>query len=178
MNVDAVLGGNFRRVHGGDADDVLNFLLDLGGPRRRQVDLVDDGQDLQAVVNGQIGVRQRLGLDALRRVDDQHRALAGGQAAGDFIVEVDVARRVDEVQDIFLAVVGAVVQTHGAGLDGDAAFAFKLHGVENLVLHLALFNGMALLQQTVGQRGFAVVNVGDDRKIADMRKVGHVRFLS
>jgi len=23
-----------------------------------------------------------------------------------------------------------------------------------------------------------VVNVGDDRKIADMRKVGHVRFLS
>ena len=142
MNVDAVLGGNFRRVHGGDADDVLNFLLDLGGPRRRQVDLVDDGQDLQAVVNGQIGVRQRLGLDALRRVDDQHCALAGGQAAGDFIVEVDVTRRVDEVQDVFLAVVGAVVQ------------------------------------QTVGQRGFAVVNVGDDRKIADMRKVGHVRFLS
>jgi len=79
---------------------------------------------------------------------------------------------------VVFAVVGAVVQTHGAGLDGDAAFAFKLHGVENLVLHLALFNGMALLQQTVGQRGFAVVNVGDDRKIADMRKVGHVRFLS
>ena len=89
-----------------------------------------------------------------------------------------MTRRVDEVQDIFLAVVGAVVQTHGAGLDGDAALALKLHGVEDLILHLALFNGVTLLQQAVGQRGFAVVNVGDDRKIADMRKVGHVRFLS
>ena len=89
-----------------------------------------------------------------------------------------VARRVDEVQYIDLAVVGAVIQTHGARLDGDAALALELHGVEDLVLHLALFNGMALLQQPVCQRGFAVVNVGDDRKIADMRKVGHVRFLS
>ena len=65
MDVDAVLGGDFRRVHGGDADDVLNFLLDLGRPRRRKVDLVDDGQNLQSIVNRQIGVCQRLGLDAL-----------------------------------------------------------------------------------------------------------------
>ena len=89
-----------------------------------------------------------------------------------------MARRVDEVQYIDLAVVGAVIQTHGARLDGDAALTLELHGVEDLVLHLALFNGVALLQQPVCQRGFAVVNVGDDRKIADMRKVGHVRFLS
>ena len=65
MDVDAVFGGDFRRVHGGDADDVLNFLLDLGRPRRRKVDLVDDGQNLQSIVNRQIGVCQRLGLDAL-----------------------------------------------------------------------------------------------------------------
>ena len=89
-----------------------------------------------------------------------------------------MARRVDEVQYIGLAVVGAVIQTHGARLDGDAALALELHGVEDLILHLALFNGVALLQQPVCQRGLAVVNVGDDRKIADMRKVGHVRFLS
>ena len=78
MNVDAVLGGNFGRVHGRNADDVLDLLLDLGGTRCRQIDLVDDGQDLQPVVDGQIRVRQRLGLNALRGVDDQHRALAGG----------------------------------------------------------------------------------------------------
>ena len=178
MNVDAVLGGNFRRVHGGDADDVLNFLLDLGGPRRREVNFVDDGQDLQAVVNGQIGVRQRLGLDALRRVDDQHRALAGGQAAGDLIVEVHMPRSVYQVHHILLAVVRTIVKTHRTRLYGYPALALKLHGVEDLILHLALFNGVTLLQQAVGQRGFAVVNVGDDRKIADMRKVGHVRFLS
>jgi len=173
MDVDAVFGGDLRRVHGGDADDVLDLLLDLGGPGCGEVDLVDDGQDLQPVVDGEIGVGQRLGLDALRRVDDQHRALTGGQAARDLIVEVDVARGVDEVQDVVFAVVGAVVQTDGAGLDGDAALALKVHGVEDLVLHLALFDRVAFLEQAVGQRGFAVVNVGDDGKIADMRKVGH-----
>ena len=84
-----------------------------------------------------------------------------------------MARGVDEVQDVVFAVVGAVVQTDGAGLDGDAALALKVHGVEDLVLHLALFDRVAFLEQAVGQRGFTVVNVGDDGKIADMRKVGH-----
>ena len=84
-----------------------------------------------------------------------------------------MARRVDEVQDIFLAVVGAVIQTHGARLDGDAALTLELHGVEDLVLHLTLVHGVALLEQAVCQRGFAVVNMGDDGKIPDVVQIGH-----
>ena len=47
--------------------------------------------------DGEIGVGQRLGLDALRGIHDEHGALAGGQRPGDLVVEVHMARRVDEV---------------------------------------------------------------------------------
>ena len=54
----------------------------------------------------QVDVGQRLRLDALRGVDDQHRALAGGQRARHLVVKVDVPGRVDEVQLVGLAVLG------------------------------------------------------------------------
>ena len=58
-----------------EADDVLDLTLALVGLRAGQVDLVDDRDDLEVVVHGQVGVGQRLGLDALRGVDQQQRAL-------------------------------------------------------------------------------------------------------
>jgi multidrug efflux pump subunit AcrA (membrane-fusion protein) len=74
-----------------------------------------------------IDVGQRLGLDALRGVDHQQRAFAGGQRAADLIGEVDVAGRVHQVEDIGLAVLGLVVEAHGLRLDGDAALALDIH---------------------------------------------------
>ena len=53
-------------------------MLDLLGSCCGQVDLIDDGQHFKAVVNGKIGVRERLRLNALRRVDHEHCTLAGG----------------------------------------------------------------------------------------------------
>ena len=54
---------------------------------------------VQAAIEGQVQVGQRLRLDALRGVDEQHRALAGFQRAGHLVGEVDVAGGVDQVQD-------------------------------------------------------------------------------
>ena len=132
------------------------------------------GEDLQIVLHGQIGVGQRLGLDALRGVHDEHRTLAGGQRAGHLVVEVHVARGVDEVQVVGLAILGLVLQTDGPGLDGDAALLFQIHVVQQLGLHLALLHRAAGHNQPVGQGGFSVVNVGDDTEIADFRLIGHV----
>lgn len=50
-----------RRFHGGDADDVLDLVLDLQRTGGRQVDLVHHGDDLQPGVNGKVGIGQRLG---------------------------------------------------------------------------------------------------------------------
>ena len=85
-----------------EADDLLDLSARFLGLGARQVDLVDDRNDLEVVLDRQVGVGQRLRLDALRRVDQQQRALAGGQRARDLVREVDVAGRVDQVQDVGL----------------------------------------------------------------------------
>ena len=60
----------------------------------------------------------------------------------------------------------------GRGLDGDAALALQVHVVEDLVLELALGDGPGAHEQAVGQRALAVVNVGDDREIANLHSAG------
>ena len=84
-----------------------------------------------------------------------------------------MARGVDEVQGINLSVVGLVGKLDGGGFDGDAPLPLQIHGVQDLVFHFPLVDGVALLQQAVCQGGFAVVDVGDDGEIADFGKLGH-----
>ena len=53
------------------------------------------------------------------------------------------------------------------GLDGDAALALQVHGVEHLLHHFALRERAGDFEQAVGQRRLAVVDVRNDREIAD-----------
>ena len=69
--------------------DLLGHALGLGAG---QVDLVQARDQLEPGVDGEVGVRDGLRLDALGGVDDQQRALAGGERARDLVGEVDVAR--------------------------------------------------------------------------------------
>ena len=117
--------------YGGEADDLLDLLphaLEVGGG---QVDLVDHRHDLMVVLDRLVDVGERLRLDPLRRVDHQQRALAGGEAAADLIGEVDVARRVHQVEDVALP-----FEPHRLRLDGDPALALDVHIVEHLALPL------------------------------------------
>ena len=98
----ALLGAGQDGAGAVEADDLLDLAAGLFGLGARQVDLVDDRDDLEAVVDRQVGVGQRLRLDALRRVDQQQRALAGGQRARHLVAEVDVPGRVDQVEDVLL----------------------------------------------------------------------------
>ena len=74
-----------------------------------------------------------------------------------------------------LAVLGVILQPHRLRLDGDAALALDIHRVEDLFLHLAFFDRTGALNQPVGKRRLAMVDMGDDREVADVRKwgVGH-----
>ena len=129
----AGLGRDHDRVRGVEADHVLDLLLDLFGLGGRQVDLVEHRHDLVAGVDRVIDVGERLRLDALAGVDHQQRALAGGERAVDLVGEIDVAGRVDQVEDVVLAVARPVVEAHGLRLDGDAALALDVHRVEHLL---------------------------------------------
>ena len=81
-----------------EPDHILDLLADALGLGGRQVDLVEDRDDLVIVVDRLIDIGERLRLDALARIDHQQRAFAGRQAADHLIGEVDMAWRVDQVE--------------------------------------------------------------------------------
>ena len=86
-----------------------------------------------------------------------------------------MAGGVDQVEHIQLTVGRPVFHAGCLQLDRDAALALQLHVVEELFLHVAGGHRARVLQQPVGQGGFAVVDVGDDAEIADPGNggVGH-----
>jgi len=82
-----------------------------------------------------------------------------------------VAGGVDEVQLIGFAVLGLVHHADGVGFDGDAAFAFEVHGVEDLRLHFTGGDGAGKFEQAIGEGGLAVVDVRDDREVAYVGRI-------
>jgi hypothetical protein len=125
------------------------------------------------VLERQIDVRQRLRLDSLRRVHHEDGAVARRERSADLVGEVDVPRRVDQVEHVVLAVLlAAPVHADGLRLDGDPALALQLHAVEELVLCLARRHGPGLLQQAIAERALAVIDVRDDREIAQVLVLG------
>jgi hypothetical protein len=86
-----------------------------------------------------------------------------------------VARRVHEVEDVRLPVLGSVFEAHRLRLDSDAALALDVHGIEHLLDHVALRHRPGLLDKPVGERRLAMVDVSDDREVADIldRVDGH-----
>src|SRR6185437_6641819 len=81
--------------------------------------------------------------------------------------EIGVARRVDDVD------ARALPDNRGRlGEDGDAALAFEVVGVHGALGDLlVLAERAALLQQAVHQRRLAMVDVRDDRDVADVHIV-------
>jgi hypothetical protein len=104
----------------------------------------------------------------LRRVDHKKRAFAGGERTVDLVGEIDMAGRVDKIEHVILAVARAVIQPHRLRLDGDAALALDIHRIQHLIDHFARFERAGKLNQPVGKRRFAVVDMGDDREVADV----------
>ena len=161
------LGTDGERMRGVQPHRALDHFfcpLDVGA---RQVNFVDDGNDFEPVVDGDVGVGQCLRFHALRCVDHQQRALARGQRPRDFIAEVHMPGRVDQVELIRLAIGRGIHHADRMRLDGDAALALQVHRVQHLRLHLARCQRAGKLQQTVGKRALPMIDMGDDREISD-----------
>ena len=131
-----------------------------------QVDLIDDGNEFEVVFKRKVDVCKRLRLHALRRVHHDERALARGERATDFVREIDVPGRIDEVELVFIAVERGIEHSHGREFDGDAPLAFDIHRIEELFLHIALAHLSGKLHDAVGNRALPVVDVRDDAEIA------------
>ncbi len=167
-DAESFLGAHEQDVVLLGADEVVQLLLAALRLGAGEIDLVEDRDDLEPRVEREEQIRERLRLDPLRRVDDEDGALACGERARDFVREVDVSRRVDEVELVRLAAVRGVGHAYGVELDRDAALALEVERVEHLRLHLALLQHARGFDQPVGERRLAMVDVRDDAEITDV----------
>ncbi len=173
VDTHAALGAAGDGICGVDADDVFDLGLDLVRVGLGQVHLVQHGHHFQPLLDGGVAVGYRLRLDALTGIHHQQRTFAGRQRAAHLVGEVDVAGGVDEVELVGLAVPRLVMKGHAVSLDGDAALALEIHRVENLGSHLTFRQATAHLNEPIGQRRLAMIDVRNDGKITDMTQVTH-----
>ncbi|GAC1038213.1 hypothetical protein thsps117_29710 [Pseudomonas sp. No.117] len=88
-----------------------------------------------------------------------------------------MAGGIDEVELVGLTILGLVVQRDAVGLDGDAALALEIHGIQDLSLHFSVAQTTTDLDETIRKRRLAVIDVGDDGEIADMAQITHESAL-
>src|SRR5919197_338800 len=74
---------------------------------------------------------------------------------------------VDQVQQVQAPIARRVLHAYGLRLDRDAPLPLELHGVEELGAVVAGIDGTGELEDAVGQGRLPVVDVGDDREVAD-----------
>ena len=65
----------------------------------------------------------------------------------------------------------SVLEPDGFQFDSDAMLALEFQTIKQL-FRMALFNSSANFHYAIGEGRFAVVDVGNDRKIADIRGFG------
>ena len=92
-------------------------------------------------------------------------AFARGKGTGDLVREVDMARRVDQVETVVLAVFGVVGKGDRLALDGDPPLPLDVHVVEDLILEVSGVDDTGVLNQPVSQGRLAVINMSDDTEI-------------
>jgi hypothetical protein len=89
-----------------------------------------------------------------------------------------MAGSIDQVQLVLVPIASAVVKADGVRLDRNTPLALEVHGVEDLIGHFPFRKRTCNFQYTVGQGGLAVVNMGDNRKVANVTRVRHKQTTS
>ena len=154
---------------------VVGLLLDLGDAGVRAVGLVhqeDDGQlRLERLAQHEARLRQR----SLARVHEEDDAVDHRQAALDLSAEVGVPGGVDDVDRdrAFGGVLALVRDRRVLGEDRDALLTLQIVRVHGALFHvLVRAEGAGLAQHRVNERRLAVVDVSDDRDVAEVRTEG------
>ena len=138
--------------------------------RAELVHLVDEADARDVVGVGLAPHRLRLRLHALLAVEDGDGAVQDAQGALDLDREVDVTRRVDDVDLVVFPEAG-----RRGGRDRDAALLLLLHPVHRgrAVVDLTdLVVDAGVEQDALGRGGLARVDVGHDPDVADLAQVG------
>ena len=156
--LDLVLVG--AEVH----EQLVDLVEDLGRAGVAAVDLVDRDDDRQPAGHRLLEDVARLRQRALGGVDEEQHRVDHQQRALDLAAEVGVAGRVDDVEPD-----AGVVDGRLLGEDRDPLLALEVARVEDPVdERLVRAEGARLAEHRVDERGLAVVDVGDDRDVAQV----------
>ena len=109
--------------------------------------------------------------DALRGIDDEQRAFAGRKRTRNLVREIDVAGRIDQIQNVRLAIARFVIEPDCVRLDRDAALALEVHIIEDLRRHVAAGYRAGEFEQAIRKRRLAVIDMRDDGKIANAFRI-------
>ncbi len=167
FHAETAFRADHQRIVRRNGEHAFDLLFHEVGLRGWQIDFVDHRKNGEIVTGGQKSIRYSLRFDTLAGVDHEQGAFASRKGARHFIGKIDVAGRVDQIQLVCVSVFGVVMEANAFGFDGDATLALQVHGIEDLLVHFALRKRAGHFEQAVGERGFAVVDVRDDTKIAD-----------
>ena len=156
-------------------EQLVDLVDDLGRAGVGAIDLVDHEDHRQ--VAGERLAQHESGLwqRAFGGVDEEDDAVDHRERALDLATEVGVAGGVDDVQRDVVAVARVVPDQRGVlGEDGDALLALEVAGVHDPVDELFVgAERTGLTQHRVDEGGLAVVDVGDDGEVADVRAMTH-----
>ena len=146
-------------------EEVVDLVEHLGRAGVLAVDLVDDDHRREPGLERLLEHEARLGQGALGRVHEQQDAVHEGERPLHLAAEVGVAGRVHDV-DLHVLVVDGRVLRH----DRDALLPLEVDRVHDALDHVLVgAEDAGLPEHGVDQRGLAVVDVGDDGDVADVR---------
>jgi hypothetical protein len=74
---------------------------------------------------------------------------------------------IDKIESV-IDTLKRVVHGDRMRLDGNAFFTLQIHRIQQLILHLALFDRLGHFQQPIGQSCFSVVDVRNNAEIPNV----------
>jgi len=171
----------------GTREGLVQILLGDLELEKSTVDLVDDDNRLDTLTKSL--TQDSLGLDAhtFDSVDDDESTISDTESSSDLRREIDVTRRVNEVDQEILAlgllandvldilgIVEVTVQSDGSGLDGNTTLLLVGTSIRGTgITSLCGRDNTGLGQQGIGQGRLAVIDVGNDGHVSDIGGLVH-----
>ena len=76
-----------------------------------------------------------------------------------------MSRCINQVQQVFLAILSPIGRADGMGLNGDTTLALQIHGIEKLFPEFSRRDGSSELQDPIREGGFPVIDVSDNGEV-------------
>ncbi len=178
-----------RAVHDGELDlmflrveveeEFVHLVDDLGRASVGAVDLVDH-QDHREIASERLAQHETgLGQRPLGSIDQEDDAVDHGECPLDLAAEVGMPGCVDDVQRDVVAVARIVPDERRVlREDRDPLLTLEVARVHDALRDLLVrAEGSGLVEHRVDERGLAVVDVRDDRQVADVAAATHVRLI-